>query len=118
MPSDVDAKLQNLVHESLTRVCVDAQIDRLRLVSCPAAHAELCASLTGTYAAHVAAIQATFRTFAFSVNAVAPVNRLPPDVILEILAWLPRNARIKASHVCSYWRSTALESATLWSLLI
>ncbi|KZV97105.1 hypothetical protein EXIGLDRAFT_747253 [Exidia glandulosa HHB12029] len=102
MPSDVDTKLQDLVHESLTRVCADAQLDRLRF----------------TYVAHIAAIQATFRAFAFSVNAVAPVNRLPPDVLLEILAWLPCSALVKASHVCSYWRSTALASATLWSSII
>ncbi|KZV97107.1 hypothetical protein EXIGLDRAFT_704154 [Exidia glandulosa HHB12029] len=123
MPSatnDIDKKLQELLHESLTRVCVDAQLDRLRLVPRPfdaAAHTELYASLTGTYAAHLGAMQATFLTFAASANAVAPINQLPPDVLVEILAWLPNYARVRASHVCSYWRSTALESATLWSAI-
>ncbi|KAJ7508295.1 hypothetical protein B0H11DRAFT_1952381 [Mycena galericulata] len=59
-------------------------------------------------------------------NAVlAPIRRIPPEIVCEILAWMPQsNRRIDDTpveqppwwlgHICRSWRETALGDSRLW----
>ncbi|EPS94408.1 hypothetical protein FOMPIDRAFT_1063211 [Fomitopsis schrenkii] len=69
------------------------------------------------------------------LNALAPVSRLPPEVLSEVFlqhvrhcddpvgphyrrsSGVPVGRWIRVTHVCTYWRETALECAMLWSHL-
>ncbi|EPS93713.1 hypothetical protein FOMPIDRAFT_1135667, partial [Fomitopsis schrenkii] len=61
------------------------------------------------------------------LNALAPVSRIPPEVLSEIflhtaervaaLGSSPPRVRdwIRVTHVCRHWRETALQCTALWS---
>ncbi|KAH7087906.1 hypothetical protein BKA62DRAFT_729498 [Auriculariales sp. MPI-PUGE-AT-0066] len=51
------------------------------------------------------------------VNAYAPVNRLPGDVLVEIFSNLGSMVMIQVARVCRKWRDTSRSIPTLWSRL-
>ena len=57
-------------------------------------------------------------------NALAPISRLPPEILAAIFFLLPPSAWVKkagnlakicVTHVCRQWRETALNYPRLWS---
>lgn len=54
-------------------------------------------------------------------NLLAPVNRLPPEILLTILVYCRDGGSyptwITLTHVCSLWYHIALSSALLWNTL-
>jgi hypothetical protein len=57
-------------------------------------------------------------------NAVVPISRLPPEGLAIVFSFLSPpecdeevyyQTLIRATHVCRYWRETALNYPTLWS---
>ena len=52
------------------------------------------------------------------MNAFAEINRLPPEVLALIPAFLPSSQElISATHVCRRWRDTFIASPSLWTRL-
>ncbi|EPS93079.1 hypothetical protein FOMPIDRAFT_1101941, partial [Fomitopsis schrenkii] len=60
------------------------------------------------------------------INALAPVSRIPPELLSKIFlhtaghranpASRPQSRDwIRVTHVCRHWRETALQCAALWS---
>ncbi|KAI0063913.1 hypothetical protein BV25DRAFT_1785027, partial [Artomyces pyxidatus] len=55
-------------------------------------------------------------------NAIAPISRLPSEVVvvvfaflsLELQTWKDNLGWITVPHVCRRWRDIALNAATLW----
>lgn len=43
------------------------------------------------------------------------INLLPAEVLAGVFAALPLGRRFTASHVCTHWRSVALDSPELWT---
>jgi len=56
-----------------------------------------------------------------TVNTIRPVNRLPPEVLAEIFAFLhPRILHhyiplVHATHVCRHWRNVILSTPSSWT---
>ncbi|KZV98644.1 hypothetical protein EXIGLDRAFT_832049 [Exidia glandulosa HHB12029] len=50
-----------------------------------------------------------------SVSAGVSLISMPVDIFDSVLGHLSLNELIKATHVCSYWRSAVLESPALWA---
>ncbi|KAF6758136.1 hypothetical protein DFP72DRAFT_1167560 [Ephemerocybe angulata] len=54
-------------------------------------------------------------------NTIAPINRLPPEILSRILVQSSDECRqdslswIQATHTCHHWRMVALDCAALWS---
>lgn len=57
-------------------------------------------------------------------NALAPISRLPPEILAEIFCFFTSStwnkeyghlAWIRVTHVCHQWRETALSHPRLWS---
>ncbi|KZV82228.1 hypothetical protein EXIGLDRAFT_729997 [Exidia glandulosa HHB12029] len=68
-----------------------------------------------TYSAVVKAISA----LASSYNDQEPrVNRLPLEILVKIFAQLPTYELVTATHVCKYWRATAVAQVTLWNRIV
>ncbi|KZV82477.1 hypothetical protein EXIGLDRAFT_729702 [Exidia glandulosa HHB12029] len=68
-----------------------------------------------TYSAIVKAISA----LASSYNDQEPrVNRIPLEILVKIFAQLPTYELVTATHVCKYWRATAVAQATLWNRIV
>lgn len=60
------------------------------------------------------------------MNQLTPINRVPPEVLLQIFSWAtlidkPMSRYLgwiqTITHVCQLWRHIALESATLWTTI-
>ena len=50
------------------------------------------------------------------VNPLQPANRLPPELLAEVLQYRGDDKElIAATHVCSYWRSCLLSTPPLWT---
>jgi len=70
----------------------------------------------------------------FSINALTPINQLPPEILCEAFFHLrpvvrggpgqPRRTRqpfedlLTVTHTCQHWRVAAIAAADLWSQLI
>ncbi|OSC97640.1 hypothetical protein PYCCODRAFT_1376848 [Trametes coccinea BRFM310] len=53
-------------------------------------------------------------------NTVAPVNRLPPELLAIVYAYATAGEEtyaqlVRITHVCQLWRTTALDAASLWT---
>ncbi|KAI0781319.1 hypothetical protein BD413DRAFT_27237 [Trametes elegans] len=53
-------------------------------------------------------------------NSIAPINKLPPEVFIEVLWHLTDDSGnvgpiLGITHVCFQWRSIALQAAKLWT---
>ncbi|KZV97095.1 hypothetical protein EXIGLDRAFT_833091 [Exidia glandulosa HHB12029] len=115
----VDPQALALVEQSLMRECA-SQLEAARVAQAtrpfdPVKHAEVFSAVTAAFDAHKTAFLALMTKVGRMSNGLAPVNHLPSDVLLEILLYLPLEGRLKASRVCSYWRSTAVNAARLWA---
>ena len=54
------------------------------------------------------------------VNELSPINCLPPEILSVIPTYWPADSQrdlIKATHVCSYWRTTLIASPGLWNII-
>jgi F-box-like len=52
------------------------------------------------------------------VNASRPVNKFPPEILLQVFGLVGSGpAILPLAQVCSWWRAIALSSSTLWSVI-
>ncbi|KZV97096.1 hypothetical protein EXIGLDRAFT_833092 [Exidia glandulosa HHB12029] len=114
----VDPLALVLVEQSLMRGCA------IRFESARAArpfdgvkHADVYSAISGVFDAHQAALLALIAKVGRVSNRLAPVNKLPLDVLVEILVNLPIEDCIQASHVCSHWRAAAINAPRVWTEL-
>ncbi|TFK62433.1 hypothetical protein BDN72DRAFT_777086, partial [Pluteus cervinus] len=84
--------------------------------------------------AEIQVLQDRIRSLRSSRNTLAPIHRLPPEVMTQIFMWvqllyrgtLERNAIdaaflpkwIRATHVCQHWRGVALSSKALYTTIL
>lgn len=70
-------------------------------------------------------LEAHIRALKFEKNALAPINGLPTEVLSQIFL-LSRNLSdgmqrestlLNISHVCKSWRTIAINSANLWTII-
>lgn len=47
-------------------------------------------------------------------NALAPIHKLPPEILSRIPQFFPIRDLVVATHVCRYWRTTLISSGPLW----
>lgn len=52
-----------------------------------------------------------------SVIALAGIDRLPPEVLTLIPAYLSSRELVSATHVCRHWRDAFIASPSLWTTL-
>jgi hypothetical protein len=52
-----------------------------------------------------------FKTFR---NALAPIHKLPPEILSQIPQFFPIRDLVMATQVCRYWRTTFITSGPLW----
>lgn len=60
-------------------------------------------------------VQSALQEHSRSMNDRAVVNNLPAELFVDILTQMSCADIIRASHVCQFWRHTALSSAKLWA---
>ncbi|PCH39781.1 hypothetical protein WOLCODRAFT_161867 [Wolfiporia cocos MD-104 SS10] len=75
--------------------------------------------------AEIARLNQTILDLKSELNTLAPISALPPEILAKIfIACVDepesgftrgRCARIRLTHVCSHWRSVALQSSALWT---
>ena len=47
-------------------------------------------------------------------NVLAPIHKLPPEILSQIPRFLPFRDLVVATQVCRYWRTTLISCGTLW----
>jgi hypothetical protein len=47
-------------------------------------------------------------------NALAPINKLPPEILSQIPQFFPIDGLVVATQVCRYWRTTFISCGPLW----
>lgn len=47
-------------------------------------------------------------------NVLAPINKLPPEILSRILQFFPFHDLVAATQVCHYWRTTLVSCGPLW----
>ena len=47
-------------------------------------------------------------------NVLAPVNKLPPEILSQIPRFFPIHDLVVATQVCRYWRTTFISCGPLW----
>ncbi|KZW02786.1 hypothetical protein EXIGLDRAFT_828924 [Exidia glandulosa HHB12029] len=108
------AELESLIHQQL-----DTAEDRLLYSN------DRPSGSSAIYAAVVAGARETEDTLhrimlrmRRRVNLLAPVNRLPQEILCRLFSEGPSNSSqqsVRISHVCSYWRELALDDPRLWT---
>lgn len=78
-------------------------------------HAACHDALVSLMRAHLDIVKSAHQAFCARLNALAPVLKLPDDVLLAICSTLPAHARVAATHVCQRWRRTLLGAAGMWT---
>lgn len=61
------------------------------------------------------AIQDSVQLFSHGLNDGLPINQLPREIFLAIVALLPFRGRVLATHVCQHWKTVCLGAPALWS---
>ncbi|KZV89304.1 hypothetical protein EXIGLDRAFT_838612 [Exidia glandulosa HHB12029] len=63
-------------------------------------------------------VQQTLQQYSRQLNNEAPINNLPAEIFIDILSWTTFDDVVSATHVCQFWRATALSNASLWASMI